>query len=176
MLLAAPTHSGGCAKWDEQSNIWRETKRNLNERPRNVYENKGVLLKSCGRSRYLIENKCAYQHNPVILLKTKELNYRIARLSCDFGSEGNSFKRGLAAHFHRTRTSASTAIMPRPHASSDGCLRLTKSLRSGRIPQATGHLLDVGGREGPRGPQQYPDRNFFHCELRAWLPTSGIAY
>ena len=42
----------------------------MDERPRNVYENKGWLWKTPGPILYLIENKSAYQPIPGMLLKT----------------------------------------------------------------------------------------------------------
>jgi hypothetical protein len=44
---------------DEKSPIWGPSKKNsskLNERPRNVYENKGPLWKNAGLSWYVSEN------------------------------------------------------------------------------------------------------------------------
>jgi hypothetical protein len=58
---------------DRKPPIWREARKNsskLNERPENVYENKGSLWKNWGLSWNVIEKTGTYVFNPGMLLKT----------------------------------------------------------------------------------------------------------
>jgi hypothetical protein len=50
----------------------------MNERRGNVYENKGPLWKTWGRSWNVLENKGAYGFNPAMSLKTHRLFGEIA--------------------------------------------------------------------------------------------------
>jgi hypothetical protein len=78
-------------KWRKSRLSGGQAKKNsskLNERPRNVHENKGPLWKNAGLSGYVYENTGTYPHNPGMLLKTNDLAF-------GFGV------RQLAAAFHR---------------------------------------------------------------------------
>jgi hypothetical protein len=62
--------------WTKSLSFQGEATKNslkLDERPTNVYENKGSEQKASEHSGNVIENTGAYQRNPGMLLKTKKL-------------------------------------------------------------------------------------------------------
>ena len=89
MPRPAPTRFRKCAKWEEWPANWpsargtisfspeveaRKNPSKMNERRRNVYENKGSPWKTRRRGGNIIENKRSYRYNAGMLFKAKELN------------------------------------------------------------------------------------------------------